>query len=398
MKNKEARRSSSWADLPPELLGLVLLRLLSLLDRVRLRAVCRAWRSNARLQALPSPLPWLALLDGTFLSIPDGKIIRMPAVPGDAFCCGSTDSWLFFVRSDGGCSMVNPFSKATLDLPKLSIKWFDAASPGFGSKFRKLVVPSPLESSPGSLVVAVSLDNYGTSIGMCRPSIATDFSVRKLVRVNNLLSDIAFFNGKLYGIGHDPLSKLSTFEIGLDNKPKISVVNRITETPRLRLSFPHDIMSKSNVTGYVVKEYLVECSGRLLKVKRKVESHDDNDAEGIRTWAFEVFEADLSTKPGQWRCVSDLGGQALFVGKHCSKSVPAGECTGIQEDSIYFMCDYHRGAVDPLHDSGVYNMRTGVITPLLSDTAAVPQHRGGQWRPTWIFPADDALQSTQLSC
>ncbi|XP_025813362.1 uncharacterized protein LOC112890725 [Panicum hallii] len=74
----------SWSDLPPELLGLVLKRLPSLADRVRLRAVCH---------------PWLALLDGTFLSIPDGEIIEMP-VPDDACCCGSVDNWLFLVHSD----------------------------------------------------------------------------------------------------------------------------------------------------------------------------------------------------------------------------------------------------------------------------------------------------------
>jgi len=65
------------------------------------------------------------------------------------------------VHSDGGCSLVNPFSKATLDLPKLSIKWFEAI-PRFGSLFQKMVVPLPLESSPGSLVAALILENGGT--------------------------------------------------------------------------------------------------------------------------------------------------------------------------------------------------------------------------------------------
>jgi len=112
--------------------------------------------------------------------------------------------------------------------------------------------------------------------------------------------------------------------------------------------------------------------------------------EADDTAGFEVFEADLSTKPGQWICVRELGSQALFVGMHCSKSFPAGECTGVEENCIYFMCDYFPAnlAADPLGDSGVYNMKSGNIKPLLSETAAVPQHRGGQWRPTWIFPAD----------
>ena len=78
-----ATQPSSWSDLQPELLGLVLRQLPSLADRVRLRAVCQTWRYNARLQLLPPPLPWLALLDGTFLSIPGGEIHRMP-IPDDA--------------------------------------------------------------------------------------------------------------------------------------------------------------------------------------------------------------------------------------------------------------------------------------------------------------------------
>jgi len=382
MMKKEAR-SSFWPDVQPELLGLVLLRLPSLADRVRLRAVCRPWRSNARLQPLPSPLPWLTLLNGTFLSIPDGKIIRMPA-PDDAFCFGSIDSWLFFVHSDGGCSLVNPFSKATLDLPKLSIKWFEAI-PRFGSLFQKMVVPLPLESSPGSLVAALILENGGT-IRMYRPPMATCLPTRRNQRSFDYVSDITFFKGKFYGLGtHDVLM---TFELnfGADSKPRISCVKCITKYPTVSVILPKPLYST-----YMMKKYLVECCGRLLMVKRHIEFTDTTFVHPLdcdRTAAFEVFEADLSTKPGQWRCLTTLGGQVLFVGKHHSKSFPAGESTGFQEDCIYFMCDYRNDAVDPLHDSGVYNMRTGIITPLLLETAAVPKHHGGQWRPTWLFPAD----------
>ncbi|CAL5045822.1 unnamed protein product [Urochloa decumbens] len=304
--NKEPR-SSSWADLQPELLGLVLLRLPSLVDRVRLRAVCRSWRSNARLQPLPSPLPWLTLLDGTFLSIPDGKIIRMLVVPDDAFCCGSTDSWLFFVRSNGRCSMLNPFSKARLDLPKL-------------------VVPSPMESSPDSVAVLL-----GGSAYMRRPSIATELS-------SGFLFDIAFFNGKLYGIS--VRDELLAFEInyGPDSKPKILAVKCITKPPSLWAMQPRLIMSSGKTSSYRQVEYLVECPGKLLKVMRMIESSDpesNGHFECDRTATFDVFEADLSTKPGQWRCAFNLGGQALFVGKHCSKSLPAGECTGIRGLHIF---------------------------------------------------------------
>ncbi|TVU12612.1 hypothetical protein EJB05_46263, partial [Eragrostis curvula] len=112
----------SWPDLTPELLGLVLQRLPSLADRVRLRAVCHSWHLNSQLQPLPPPLPWLSLLDGTFLSIPDGEIIQMP-VPDGSCCCGSIDNWLFLMQIDGRYSLMNPFSKAMLDLPNLDTVW-----------------------------------------------------------------------------------------------------------------------------------------------------------------------------------------------------------------------------------------------------------------------------------
>lgn len=91
---EEAAQSRPWSDLPPELLGLVLKRLPSLPDRVRLRAVCHPWRSNSRLQSLPLPFPWLTLADGTSISISDGEIHRI-RVPYGACCHGSVENWLF---------------------------------------------------------------------------------------------------------------------------------------------------------------------------------------------------------------------------------------------------------------------------------------------------------------
>lgn len=54
------------------------------------------------------------------------------------------------------------------------------------------------------------------------------------------------------------------------------------------------------------------------------------------------------------------------------------------------MRDYDRGNLnpDPLHDSGVFNMRTGMITPLLQETALVPPTQGGCGLPAWFFPGE----------
>jgi hypothetical protein len=83
-----------------------------------------------------------------------------------------------------------------------------------------------------------------------------------------------------------------------------------------------------------------------------------------------------------------LGGQALFVGR-CSKSFPAADC-GAQEDCIYFISDYLKSElhVDPLFDSGVFDMRNGKITPLLPETVVVQTQDGRTGRRTWFFPSE----------
>jgi hypothetical protein len=212
------------------------------------------------------------------------------------------------------------------------------------------------------------------------------------MELSTLLHDVAFFNGKLYGVAF--CDKLLMFEIGYDlgNKPKISSTECIINSMDAYLGdLPHSL---SRGKAYMIREYVVECCDRLLRVRRFI--HNDCPSstslffEHDRTVGFTVFEVDLSTNPGQWRQVNKLGGQALFVGRQCSKSFAVEEYNGIQEDCIYFMCDYPwpDDPRDPLRDSGVYNIRNGMITPLLSQNAPVVQRNGGQWRPTWIFPAD----------
>ena len=115
----------------------------------------------------------------------------------------------------------------------------------------------------------------------------------------------------------------------------------------------------------------------------------DDVFENMQTGGFVVLEADLHSNPCRWRRISELGGHALFIGQHGSKSMPARECSGSEEDCIYFICDYPHPKYfsSPFRDSGVYNMRNERITPLMSQTAA-PAHDAGQWRPAWFFPPE----------
>lgn len=315
-----AVQSSSWADLQPKLLGLVLTRLPSLADRVRLRAVCRPWRSNARLQPLPPPLPWLTLLNGTFLSISDGEIHCMP-LPDDASCHCSIDNWLFLSHDDGGFSLMNPFCKATLQLPKLDTIWCHHlwyAAPKF-PLFYKLAVPSPLDFSPTSLVVALIMNrSHQKALCICQPPVATE-SFRVEGSTMEGMQDFTFLDGKLYVLNN--FNKLFILEIDESHigNPKISSIECIidsqddsTTEPQ---SFPEDYL-------IMLRYYLVESGSGLLMVTRYVgivlPLAEPNSFKHSRTLSFKVFEADLTTGSRMWRRVTSLGGRALFVGTHCS--------------------------------------------------------------------------------
>ncbi|VAH98131.1 uncharacterized protein LOC119287758 [Triticum dicoccoides] len=385
----EAAEFRPWSDLPPELLGLVLKRLPSLADRVRLRAVCHPWRSNSMLQPLPLPFPWLTLPDGTFLSIPNGEIHRI-SLPEGACCQGSIGNWLFLTHNDDVCYLMNPFSKTRLELPKLAKIWkrgiLDLDS-RFSPIFYKLVVPFPLDSSPCSLVAALIMDdsNCGT-LCISEPPFETD-SFRDDEHPVLHLGDVAFFDGKLYGLcgsGH-----LFIFELDKDLfiASMECVIHSLGDLGGTPQSLPRE-------GACMVRDYLVECGGRLLMVIRWFRSTarptSDDCLEHDRTVALGVFEADLHAEPVGWRTVSDLDGHALFLGQHSSKSLRAGECTGYQEDCIYFMCDYPwpKYSANPLRDAGVYNVRNETFLPLMSGTTAVPPRHAGQWRPTWYFPPE----------
>lgn len=188
----------------------------------------------------------------------------------------------------------------------------------------------------------------------------------------------------------DCFRKLVNIELveGLGHMPKISSFKCISI-----IDCCDDLSSRPIATSsdeaYIVKPYLVECAGKLLMVRRWIRGlHPALCIVYDHTIAFDIFEENLSSKPCRWRGVNDLGGHALFVSSSSSKSFPAGEGSGVQENCIYFMNEFSglKLFADPLHDSGVYNMKKGVINPLLSETAVVPSNHVGPWRPTWLFP------------
>jgi hypothetical protein len=295
------------------------------------------------------------------------------------------------MHNDDACSLMNPFSKTSLELPKLANVWKPAMhDPNFGFNpiSYKLVVPSPLDSSPCPLVAAMIKDNgrYGTLCISQPPGVIDIFrDERHPVRH---LGDVAFFDGKLYVL--NGFGQLFIFES--DKDIGISTMECIIDSLGDLGGTPQSLSSE---VVYNVRMNLVECAGRLLMVSRWFRTMACSTSEPFfehkkRTVVLEVFEADLRTNPARWRRATELGGHALFLGQHCSKSLPASECSGYNKDCIYFMCDYSwpKWPANPLSDSGVYNIRDGTITPLMAGSVGIPPRQVGRWRPTWFFPPE----------
>ncbi|KAM3346861.1 hypothetical protein ACQJBY_021067 [Aegilops geniculata] len=381
------RRRRPWQDLPSELLGLVLQRVPSHADRVRLRAVCRAWRASARLQpALPALLPWLALRDGSFLSLPDGEVHHRVLVPDDDVAHRvSTGSTLFLVHSNDECSLMNPLSRSRettasrcVDLNCLCTR------PGVlvdTDNIRKVVVMS-------DHVVAVRAGPRmylkDVTISIRRPQSTTvEWQWAPPRDTYSSVCDMALFQDKLYVLtvtnyGVYPL-RLYAMDMVSDNH--VSFQRMITTL--------EDDVQDWNAGD--LDHYLVASGDRLLMVKRMREVVIVLPGPRLvimPTW-FEVFEAaDLGRGRGCWRKVSTLMGRALFLSEGCSESLPAGgaQNVGPREDCIYFLneCNRYDARTRSLC-SGVYDMRDGTFSPLPFQAAAA---REGPLTSTWFFPAD----------
>ena len=129
--------------------------------------------------------------------------------------------------------------------------------------------------------------------------------------------------------------------------------------------------------------YLVESAGKLLMVKRWVRRpFTPCTPDGRRTFRLEVWEADLSQR--RWNKLdASLQGQALFVSRPCSKSLPAGH--GVREDCIYFLNNI-AAEENYLH---IFNLEKGT-----EEVQRPFRHKNGcllppPRPPMWLLPTDD---------
>ncbi|KAJ3674614.1 hypothetical protein LUZ60_005230 [Juncus effusus] len=135
--------SSSWSDLPPDLLTAILSRL-PLPDRFRFSSVCSSWLS-ASISSPFSPSspqsPWLLLPHNPmvcpssvsrFFSVCENKTYKIeqkegPVSISDCLCIGSSNGWLIVADLCSELHLINPITGSQIDLPSVvSFPFVDA--------------------------------------------------------------------------------------------------------------------------------------------------------------------------------------------------------------------------------------------------------------------------------
>jgi hypothetical protein len=220
--------SAPWPDLPDELLGMVRGRLASPWSRVRLAAVCKAWRAAS--SRLPAPPAVPVLLQWTqfhpsgvkrLCGPDDACVVRVPDKAENTWFVGSHDGgWVAAVKR---CTLVivNLFSGAEVELAPICSDSLYYIQP-------KKIIFSQDPTSQGCILV--SLAKFRTQIGLCkiggngsRWTVEYEEDSR-----TKRVSDIAFCNGDLYGI-INPGEELVKFQIDTkeDGTPAITSSNRL---------------------------------------------------------------------------------------------------------------------------------------------------------------------------
>lgn len=389
-----APQSPSWSDIPLELAGLVLRRLPAHVDRVRFAAVCLQWRAAAREVPMPSPLPLLALPDGTLYSLPGSEPLRFPGCIGYADACGN---WLAF--STDGCFLRDPFSNTTVTLPQLfrlrmpcrlsetRVSWIHMEQAP-----KKLTVCKPVFCS-SQLVATFIRFQFSTMVAVCQPGAASWWSVHVDHRFE-LSDDMVFHQGKLY-ILNDNDHSLYAMDISVDHRtgaPWICQVRRVISSV---------LIPRPAIRGICQNEhqkmlYLVESEshGSLLMVHRKTYGKGLIGPRWLVAgffvpsglFEFEVFKADF--QQSKWTKVTTIGDdQVLFLRRRCSRFIRVSP-EEMQGDRIIFLVKddedhdwYEHGR--PTSDScKVYDMRDGTVSRFVPsvhwERRSVPA--------TWLFP------------
>ncbi|XP_050365475.1 F-box protein At2g26160-like [Argentina anserina] len=371
---------SNWAGLQKDLLGQVLLRLVSSEDYVRFSVVSKSWfclaKENQRQHiSRCSQPPKLLITDEEnswkLYDIMNDKVLNMHLrVPNRRFC-GSSKGWLIFMDEMFALNLVNPFSvklrknkradATIIRLPSVTGKkeWITKCD---YYVFKASLSADPI-SDPENSVLTVIYGEYDR-LAFIRPS-SKDKRWTYVDKRWGTIEEVVYSRGIIYAV--DNRSKLFSYNINSFSKLELA--------PDL----PWDGFSK---------RYLALDSNKkeLWMVKRYIKYIKDKpDFKRRETIKFKIFKINLDEH--EWTEKETLGDVALFVGDNSSVAVVATDFPGCRSDCIYFTHDYDaiESRLEPYgpNDCGVYDITSRrVLKPYAEDVEKLLKLTSGR-PPIW---------------
>lgn len=368
-----------WANLEALALSLVLDKLEERIDRVWFGAVCKNWRSIAKLNhqnqhfrthVLPMlmiPTKRKSRTKRSLYDIPGKKVypFQLP-VRYSKRCCGSTHGWLATVDAKNVITLLNPFKNnvAPITLPPLFIESprvnFFCSKPrvNFEYNIRKVTLSKDPMTSPNDYVVAAIY-----SMSCCLAFIRAGQTFWTYIDDIYFFcfTDLIFHNDLVYVSRWNGIVSYSLCYY-LDNDPSGS--------GREEMMIPNNLVLQGTYNEtYCHRAYLVKSlEGDLWMVRRFLAFEDGEHIYRYcnkGTQSFQVYKLELDIQSGKVRQMSKLESlrdNVLFVGDNDSISV-SGSYFSLQEDSIYYADDYNEDSPIPYprgpFDLGIYNVKNG---------------------------------------
>ncbi|XP_077223897.1 F-box protein SKIP23-like isoform X2 [Tasmannia lanceolata] len=367
-----------WSEIPNELLEMVVDRL-PLIDHIRFGAVCSSWyqvtKENHHRLDFQDQLPLMIIPDKErnetrgFYSITKNKVynIQLPEFHGK-WCCVSSKGWVVTIDESGNVHLLNPFTSTQIQLPSLN-RFPDnqhSTNPEVPRNYR-YIVKTVLSANPISTqdYIVATIVTYDWKLSFYKPGD------EKWTTINNEwihYEDVIYYKDKFYAITNH--NAVVTCDFASIDNPKFTVI-----TPPFE--------------GGIDRRYLVESSGKLLKVERFCEWNPDYelDRDGnvvqpcpewvCRTDWFDVFELDEVTR--EWILIESLGDEMLFVGYSNSFSLSASDFPQGKGNCIYFT-DNSENLPEWGLDNGVFNLEDKSVKPFYPSSST--------WitKPIWVPP------------
>ncbi|CAK9138014.1 unnamed protein product [Ilex paraguariensis] len=342
----------------------MIVKRVTLTDRIRMSSVCKYWRVILMNEEIKKPveIPWLMLPQGqidnqvSFYNLNDEKVynLKFPESVHGWFCCGSSKGWLVVMtesKFNPNLCLLNPISGAQLRLPCLltissSEKFVHPLSQN--RRFINKIELSSVDLGE-ECIVAMICDNHNV-LAFCRAgderwnifqSNYDEFYVDMLFR-NNVFDVMVFSesgvkNCTIKLTDCEVMLRLITFPyLGYVDANQVEIVE-----------FDHFRLFKK----IAVRQYLVESNSELLIAQQIMDCfalkddhwnhHADNPNHFryFQTNGFEVYKIN----PNDSHCerLNNLGDhRALFLADSGSLSFSGKEYNGIHGNCIYFASSY----------------------------------------------------------